>query len=86
MYTSIVILHVQSASESMIHAHQGFIAICMNEYCCEYLVELDPPKYTLQYGMLNIGGCEVEFEEGACRIGMQVLSLSGLLSSFPSFR
>jgi len=64
----------------MMYARRGFFATCIDEYCCEYRVELDAPKYTLQYWMLNIGGCEmqlVELDGGAGGIGMQMLFFSG---------
>ena len=52
-------LSTQSESESRMYARRGFFATCMDEYCCEYIVELDAPKYTFEYWMLNIGGCEM---------------------------
>ncbi len=75
-----------SQNQSLMYARRGFFATCMGAYCCEYIVELDAPKYTLEYWMLNIGGCEVQLaeldERGGHNTGKQLLSLV-CLASFP---
>ncbi len=47
----------------MMYAHRSFFATCMGACCCEYIVKLDAPKYTLEYWMFNIGGREVQVAE-----------------------